>query len=98
MATVSAAARPLEASRVEVARGSARRVPRVGLYLLVLLIAVWSLFPIVYMVNLSLMETVDVLGKPPTPLAIPPKPQYWVMVLLGNTALYKQYGGFEAGV
>jgi ABC-type glycerol-3-phosphate transport system permease component len=98
VATVSAAARPLEASRVEVARGSARPVPRVGLYLLVLLIAVWSLFPILYMLNLSLMETVDVLGKPPMPLAIPPKPQYWVMVLLGNTARYKQYGGFEAGV
>jgi ABC-type glycerol-3-phosphate transport system permease component len=74
-----------------------RRAQRVLLYGLVLVIAVWSLFPILYMLNLSLMDTADVLGRPPRFVAIPPNPRAWSLVFFGEGGIFKAYGGFQGG-
>src|SRR5438552_18552414 len=80
------------------ARGGRGPVPRlVLLYGLVLLIGAWSLFPILYMLNLSLMETVDLLGRPPKALAIPPSVRPWSLLRFGQTDDYQECGAFGQG-
>jgi ABC-type glycerol-3-phosphate transport system permease component len=61
-------------------KGRRRTLSRVFLYVLVILIAIWSLFPIWYMVNISLMDTADVVGRPPKWIPWPPKFKEWRMV------------------
>jgi multiple sugar transport system permease protein len=92
--------RPIASTRATgVAATGQRRRPLQGvlLYALVLVIAIWSLFPIVYMLNLSLMDTADVLGKPPRFFAIPPNPRAWSLVFFGEGGIFKAYGGFQGG-
>jgi ABC-type glycerol-3-phosphate transport system permease component len=98
MATASAPSQTAVVSRAAVLSRPSLRGSRVGLYVLVVAIAVWSLFPILYMLDLSLMQTADVLGKPPRAIAIPPNSGSWLLVLIGRSDLYKEYGGFEAGI
>jgi len=82
---------------------------KVLLYLAVTLMAIWSLLPFLYMVNISLMDTVDVVSAPPKWFPWPPKFGEWRMVVLGSKGAagaggsfgeideegYKSTGGFE---
>ena len=79
------------------------------LYVAVVLMAIWSLLPFLYMVNISLMDTVDVVSAPPKWFPWPPKFGEWRMVVLGSKGAagaggsfgeideegYKSTGGFE---
>jgi multiple sugar transport system permease protein len=47
---------------------------------MVILIAAWSLFPIAYMVSISLTNTKDVISKPPKLIPWPPRLKEWRMV------------------
>jgi multiple sugar transport system permease protein len=53
---------------------------RLSLYVVVILIAIWSLFPIAYMVSMSLSHTKDVVGRPPKLIPWPPTFKEWRMV------------------
>jgi ABC-type glycerol-3-phosphate transport system permease component len=46
-------------------KGARHGLGRISLYVVVVLIAIWSLFPIWYMVSMSLMNTKDVVDRPP---------------------------------
>jgi multiple sugar transport system permease protein len=76
---------------------------RVILYVIVIAMALWSLFPFLYMLNISLMDTVDVISSPPKWLPWPPELRFWNLVLLGpesafGATAYKKMGGSELSV
>ena len=67
-------------SRRLLGKGTRRIVGKTLLYILVILIAGWSLFPIAYMVSISLADTRDVISKPPKLIPWPPRLKEWRMV------------------
>ena len=79
--------------------GRKRMLGRVAIYVIVVLMAAWSLFPFLYMLQISLSRTVDVVKAPPT-LTWPPKLEMWSLVVLGQERTfgsreYKKVGGSE---
>ena len=61
---------------------------RILLYSVVVIMALWSLFPFLYMLNISLMDTRDVVSAPPKWLPWPPKMGFWQLVLLGPVSAF----------
>jgi len=61
-------------------KGTRRILGKTLLYIMVILIAAWSLFPIAYMVSIGLSHTRDVVSKPPKLLPWPPRFEGWRMV------------------
>ncbi len=71
-------------------RRTRRGIGRVALYAVVVVMALWSLMPFLYMMNISLMDTVDVISAPPKWIPWPPKFAEWELVLTGEK---KWFGG-----
>ena len=67
-------------SRGLLGKGTRRILGRTLLYIVAILIAAWSLFPIAYMVGISLTDTKDVVSRPPKLFPWPPKLKEWRMV------------------
>ena len=79
-----------------------RVIGRVALYLVVIAIALWSLFPFVYMFTVSIIPTVDTVSKPPR-YFVTPNFDRWQLLIFGAESMkgevgYKKTGGFEAGM
>ncbi len=78
-----------------------RVIWRVALYLVVVAIAAWSLFPFLYMFDVSIIPTIDGISKPPRYL-VPPNFDKYKMLLIGAEAMmgevgFRTTGGFEMG-
>ncbi len=71
---------PGRRSRRLLNKGARHGLGRISLYAVVILIAIWSLFPIWYMVSMSLMNTKDVVDRPPKWIPWPPEFKEWRMV------------------
>jgi multiple sugar transport system permease protein len=65
-------------------RRTKRVIGRLLLYVIVILMAIWSLMPFLYMMNISLMDTVEVISAPPKWFPWPPKFAEWELVLTGE--------------
>jgi multiple sugar transport system permease protein len=80
-------------------KGQKRVLGRILLYVIVILLAVWSLFPFVYMLQISVSRTVDVVSAPPK-WTWPPRLEMWSLVVMGQeftygSRHYKKVGGSE---
>ena len=76
-------------------------IGRVALYLVVAAIAMWSLFPFLYMFDVSIIDTPDTLARPPR-YFVAPNFDRWQLLIFGAESVkgevgYKKLGGFEIG-
>ncbi len=70
---------------------------RTMLYVAAVVIALWSLFPFVYMASISLMDTRDVVSAPPKWFPWPPNLKHWGRVLFATEATGTSFGQDDGG-
>jgi multiple sugar transport system permease protein len=85
-------------SRGLLGKGRRRGLGRVLLYVAVIVIAIWSLFPFLYMLNVSLSDTTDVVAAPPRWFPWPVKFKHWYRTLFETRASGTHFGSQEEGI
>jgi multiple sugar transport system permease protein len=67
------------------------------LYVTAILIAIWSLLPFIYMLNISLMDTTDVVNAPPKWFPWLPNLKHWGRVFFTTEATGASFGQDDGG-
>ena len=92
-----AASVPDRSSRGLLNKRGRRGLGRILLYVAVVIIAIWSLFPFLYMLSISLSNTRDVVSAPPS-FTWPPTFKYWRGTLFETKGSGTHFGSEEEGI
>jgi len=79
-------------------KGGRRVLGRALLYVAVIAIALWSLFPFLYMLSISLSDTTDVVAAPPRWLPWPVELKHWYRTLFETKGSGTHFGSQEEGI